>query len=443
MYVSGKNMASVAKTELANLSGIQEEMHLPKKNDIDSNFFIEDYPLAWYSRQLIQFESLTTSDNKVRFSPPEGAIFLHSSFLHQLIPEISVRDEYIDTVQIRWTDYVGINSIVNAVLKIDSNEPMSFPGGWCDVYTQFFRKAGFSKEILEKVGQTPELINWSSSLPEYECSTYQPFFYGRSLADALPLNLNPPTKVATTVHHIYTLRNKVCNLLRMRQKIDSKWEDIAFNPGYIVGPDTIENPELWGRFSYNTQEEIDHYRCQKEGVVRIYDDIVHITSENDEDVGKVILKTLSECTMPCKAMFWMCENTSASELNCHSNFTTNSFSIEEGKYPMKHSTLSYSGKNQDRFVKIPTSQLDFDECLVSFPSPPVNKGYQCYSFCVNPLSRIDVGVVLNDVNAKLNVCLRSDIPTGDKFRLHIFMMVTRKLTFVKDESGRFVSHINE
>lgn len=437
-------MVSIAKSELSILNELQEELHYPpnKSNELDSNFYEEDVPVAWYSRQTHDFESLTMSDNKIRYTAPEEMAFLHRSFLRQQLPSISVREEYKDTVQIRWTDYVAISSIINSELKIDGIEPMCLPGIWFNVYSQWFRQLGYSDLMIERLGQLPHLVTWASDLPAYRCSLQQPFFYNRSLVDALPLNLNHKIKAPTSVQHILTLRNKISQLLRMRQFVDGVWVEIHTNMNYIVAPDILPPPVLRGVFSVNTQEELDDYRCKKTGVVRYYDDIVHISAENDEELGKVMSRTLSECTRPCKAMFWMCENTSAREFNSYANFTTDSTDISLGTHPIDRSILYYVGKNQERFNLTP-DEVEFDESLGVFSSHPVDQGYQAYSFSVNPLNRIDVGVVLNDLNAKMSVHLTSTTGCVDKFRLHVVMMVTRKLFFKKDESGRFVANVSE
>lgn len=437
-------MANIAKQELESLSEVQQEIHMPRKGtrDIDSAFYMEDSPLAWYSRNIHKFDCVPMSESKVAYSPPESATFLYDSFLHQSIPVVSVLAEYKDTVQICWPEYVAVASVQSAALRIDNIEPMTFPSIWYTVQLQYFRKANFGDIILRRAGKCSELTEWSTYLPKYTCSLQQPFLYSRSYQDALPLNLNPPSKTATSVKHIFTLRNKMSQLLRMRIMDDNKqWVEIPFDAKYISGPETLPLPELWGRFSNNTQEEIDSYRCEKGGVVRYYDDILHITSENDEELGKVFTRVLSECSYPCKAMFWMCENMTASELNVHCNFTTNAGSLLDGDTPIEFSTLAYLGKEQYKFYQLSTEH-EFDESLSALQSPSVDKGYQCHSFCLDPINRIDVGVNLNDVHAKLNVALKTGT-SKDKYRLHILMMVTRKLSFVKDDSERFVPRLTE
>jgi hypothetical protein len=437
-------MGSTAKLELESLSGIKPGMHHPDKGEkIDSHYYAEDYKIAWYSKQKHKFECLTTADNKVRFTIPDGMCFLYDCFLRQKFPEVKVKKEYRDTVRLCWTNYVAIAAVEEAMLKVDGCEPTSFTRFWYNVQMQYFRNQAFSKQILEHAGQKQELTEWTDVLPEFESSVKQPFFYTRVTEDALPLAMNPNTKAPTVVQHIYTLRNKLSQLLRMQQKSEEgEWEDIKFSPQYINGPLQLEHPELTGQFSVNTDLELSSYRCESDGIVRYYDDVIHITSENDETMGKVFSRSLGECNMPCKAMFWMCENMTSSDYNLYSNFTTNSSDISQGLSPIESSTLSYGGKNLNKFVNLQTDN-EFEESLLSLPSPSIDRGYQCHTFCNNPLARLDVGVNLSEVNAKLVVNLRTDESNTDKFRLHILMLVTRKLIIRRDESGRFVYSVSE
>ena len=441
-------MTTLAKLELAILNPFQEELHLPQgsKNEIDSNFYQENEPVAWYSRQRLVFEQTTVTDSKVRYTTPEGATFCLKSVMHQTLPAINVKQAYADTVQICWTPYPAIACILSAELKIDACEPMSFPSQWYDIQMQYFRKPNYTAQRLTRAGHVPELVHWQKTLPEHACSLPQPFMYSRSSVDALPLNLNHANKAANVIQHIYTLRNKVSALLRMRRlKAEGGWEEIAVDTSYLDPcPMVLETPQLWGVFTFNTSEEIDNYRCDKNGpgIVRYYEDVIHLTSTNSEELGKRMTRALTECALPCRDIFWMCENTTATENRCYSNYTTSADfpTADINTHPIASSSLNYGSKK--RFDQLTNDHFD-DECEDIFPSPALDQGYCGLSFPTDMNHRIDVGVILKELNANLNVNLRHDATCKDKFLLHVILLVSRKLTYRKDESGRFLAELND
>jgi hypothetical protein len=108
---------------------------------------------------------------------------------------------------------------------------------------------------------------------------------------------------------------------------------------------------------------------------------------------------------------------------------------------MLNSTLAYTGKIK-RFNKLENDHFT-DETFEFFPSQPADEGYNAFSFCTNTQHRIDTGVVLKDVNATLSVNLDDKHKSPSLFKLHIFLFVTRKISYAKDESGRFTCTLSE
>lgn len=430
-------MASVAKTELEALNLLQQEMHMPMAttNEIESNVFEKDYPIAWYSKHKTQFDHSVT-ENKVKFTLPDKASsFLVRSYLRQTLPALSVKPEVKDVYNICWSPYPAYACVIDAELKLENNEPIAFPRQAYDIHHQYFRKNSIEHYNI-RAGHVSSLIEWTTSLPEYTCNVLQPFFYARSFHDALPLNLNSAFDT-TSVNHIYTIRNKVKDILRMRkQDEDGEWMEIPVDFSVLNGVQDLPTPMLWGNFLVNTNEEIDEYRCSKEGFTRVFDDIIHITSSNTERMKDgQFTRQLTECSMPCKYMVWLCENINATGNRCFSNYTTDPENIHTGRNPISTSSLTYGGKFK-KFSMLANDHFELDE-VEFFPSEPVDKGYLAWSNSLCPSDRIDVGVIYKDVTATMQVVLDSDESNMSKFMLHILMYVTRKITYTKDKNDRF------
>jgi hypothetical protein len=196
---------------------------------------------------------------------------------------------------------------------------------------------------------------------------------------------------------------------------------------------------MWGNVTVNSGEEMDRYRCDKDGVHRYYEDVIHITSNNTEELGGRISAALTTCSMPCRYIAWMCENVDARNNRCFNNYTTSSSDISEGYSPMSETSMPYSGKN--RRMDDMSNDHFLDEAEQYFLSEPIDDGYNIMSFGVNVEERIDIGVVLGAVNASIVVTLKNKYMSDNKFMLHALLYVTRKAIYKKDDSGTFICTI--
>ena len=435
-------MAAIAKLELANLSEFQEELHVPKKEDkyeIDTYFHNHDYTHTWYSKSKVPFDVTYTEEN-VKYTPPDGISFILSTYLRHHLPEISVKSAHRETCEIAWSPYPAYASVVNASLKHDSGEVTSFPHHEYNIRHQYFRKPGFSTGFYNKrCGHLPELINWTEHLPSYWCNVKQPFFYNRSIPDSLPVGLNTSASGTNTCKHIYKFRRNVSDILRMRIKENDEWKEVPVDFSMLDGPTALSIPQMWGNVTINTNEEMDRYRCDKDGIRRYYEDVIHVTSNNTEELGGRIAAALTTCSMPCRYIAWMCENVNATNNRCFNNYTTSDTDISEGYNPMNETSMPYSGKNK-RMDEMQNDHF-LDEAEQFFQSEPVDDGYNILSFGTNIDQRVDVGVILGAVNASIIVNLKNKYLSDDKFMLHALIYVTRKACHKKDDSGKFICTI--
>lgn len=434
---------TIANLELNALTAFQEELHHPsKKGEIESNFYDPYFPVAWYSKNKVMFDIISTED-LVRYTPPDDISFIISTYLRHVFPRITVRQQYRDMVEICWSPYPTYAAVKSVELKQDGIEPTSFGPYMYLIHHQLFRKHSVAV-YNRRCGNVPELTEFATDLPAYKCSTRQPFFYSRSASDVIPSNLNTSAS-ASACSHNYSFNRDIKSLLRMRVKNDDEgWSEIPVNLDYIDiegGSTTLSIPQMWGNVSVNTSQELDKYRCDKTGITRYYEDVIHLTSDSAKPMGELLTRSLAECSMPCRYMVWMCENVDATNNRCFGNFTTDSADAHHGTNPMLNSTLAYTGKIK-RFNKLENDHFA-DEMFEFFPSQAADEGYNAFSFCTNTQHRIDTGVVLKDVNAVLSVNLDDKYKSSSLFKLHVFLFVTRKISYSKDESGRFTCTLSE
>jgi len=413
---------------------IQEQIHLPDKDDEILSFFksIPDYdPITWYSKQTIAFEQSTMGvRGRVTYYLPSDAVALLQSYLRIKLPDVSVKTEFKDKIRIRWTDYVGVAACKSMELVIDSNRVQTFPAEAILVLINYY----FEKDVQFEYGNKPKLIQWTDHIKQDILMMKQPFFYSRSPVDHLPCQLNP-RELNHSVEHIYTFERMIDKLLQMQELKEKEWVDIQADLKYVdVESKLLDIPQLWGKFAFLSADELSTHRCDSSPIHRYYEDCIHIIDQVPRVMNDPVIEDLKECTMPCRSMFWMAENTASSLINNRFCYT------ENGETPILHSTLSYGGANSNttRFEQFYEDQLMYDN---DFIRNPVDRGIIPYSFGLYPSERIDVGVRLKELFAVLSLKMKNNI--AGQFKIHVILFVQRRLVFTKDkETDRFISEIS-
>lgn len=328
--------------------------------------------------------------------------FLIYSYMRFVLPLIRVASEYKDRVRVAWCHNVGTNIVRRALFKEDDDSYQHWDNVWADIYFQFYQSPGAGKRKNHNVGigNVKCLEEFSELLPRYDINVDQPWFYSMDTAFAFPIFYK---NSQTRAEHRYSFRNKLCDLLRVQVKDkSSKWRDLKTG-GHkylnITSTSTLANPELWGRYAYITDPEINWYKKCTDDRVFYTRDIAACDTSNPYKYNSTAEIPLHSTT-PCLAFFWVAENRNATAIHNYSNYTTDDNDLYSGWDPIKTTTLKYG--TTTRLDNMPSDHFSIAEPRKHFPSSPSERGYHGYSYANDSTSfHGEVGIVFADMNAKL------------------------------------------
>lgn len=403
----------VAKEELNSLTEFQREIHVTENlsEEIISNFYRAFIKSTWYSSIPMKLAQ-KLEGNTVIYTVNNTFHFLIYSYLRFVTPAIKVKSQYKGRVRICWTHNLGTNIYTNAVFKEDDERFHEFDNYWSDIYYQFYQDSGAGKRDGHNIGigNIKCLEDWSEFLPPCPINVDQPWFYSMDHALAFPIFYK---NSQTRAEHKYTMRRKISDLLRVQYlDVNSNWKDKIGNIDKyldISQDETIDVPELWGRYAYISDTELKWYRCKQNRLLYIRD--IEVCDASNPNKYKSTSEVPLHCTNPCLAFFWVAENTDSSVNNNYSNYTTNTQSLYDGWDPISNITLKYG--TTPRLNKMPSDHFSLAEPRKHFPSTPCERGYHGYSFAWDSTSyHGDVGIVLGNMKATL-FC---EINNGDIYK---------------------------
>lgn len=399
-------MTSVAKLELNSITEFQEEIHVPtidsegNPEPITSIFYHEFQKSTWYTHILVKIPCHLDDDNYV-FKANTTFHYLKYTYIIQAFPSIRIKPEHKDQYKICWPHNVAINAITQARFNVDDDPFGWFDHIWLDEYFQHFMPAGFRELHNINVGNLPFLENWSDELPFYETSLHQPWPYAQDTGCAFPLYF---CSKDTSVSHVYEMKTRVADLLRMAKCVTDKngdkvWvemKDVDFT--VLEGVNSVsklKRPEMWGCYAYVTDNEVEwNTTCKEsEGKVFYINDVVACDQTNTETYGKSAVVDLY-CETPCKAIFWVAENVDATDKRNYSNYTTDSTNLYRGWNPIEHVTLKY-GKTT-RINQMKSLHFERMQSWYHLTSPPAVAGHSVYSLADKCVSiDAEVGLVFS------------------------------------------------
>lgn len=401
-------MTSIAKFILDTISDLQKEVHSTTSLDegMTSVFYHPFRKTTWFAHLPVKLKSTEDGDD-VTYTVNNTFHFLMYSYMRCFFPEIKVKKQFQNTVRICWPHNMGTSPIIEADFKIDDDPFQSFDGVWCDIHNQFYMKPGFREHHNMYIGNEPSFESWKTGLPAYTTNVHQPWFY--SMGVAFPLYY---TSSQTTITHRYRLRRNVIDLLRMQILRSGKWQELKrVKHEYLerVTPNTrLPTPELWARYSYNTENEIAWLKeCGQSSTHTLYiKDVARCDASNGsryKDVAEVDL----HCDTACLAMFWVAENINATQCRNFSNYTTDSSNLYMGWDPIRRTTLRHG--NVVHLKSMDSDHFSAAEPRYHFPSPPSEPGYHAFSFAFDSTSTdADVGIVFAGIKSKLSVLIANN-----------------------------------
>lgn len=396
----------VARTELQSLTKEQEDVHSTTdlSEEIVSNFYRAFLKSTWYSSILMKLPASENADNIVSYAVDDTFHFLVYSYLTFRTPVIKVKPKYTGRVRIAWPHNLGTNITTEASFVADDNDVyQTWDNVWADIYFQFYQGSGAGKRENHNkgIGNMKCLEDWSEFLPSCSIDVEQPWFYSMDPGLAFPIFYKGSQVRAK---HTYKFRRGIADLLRVQIKTTSgSWKDLARRDDlskYLDMPksEKIQIPELWARYSYNRDNELKQFKCEKTRVLYTRN-IVARDADNPINYGNSV-SILMGSGRPCLAFFWVAENSDAAKTHNFSNYTTNKKDLYAGWDPVKASTFTYGVDKL--FFDMPSHHFNIASSRKHFPSSPDEIGYHAYSYAWDSTSiHGDIGIVFENVSAKL------------------------------------------
>lgn len=414
---------NVAKELLQSLTKNQQDLHTILANDnniIITPFYKKFIKCTWRTSVLMKLDTVVDG-NDVLYNVNTSFHFLEYTYMCAKLPLVKIKNEWrggrnsSGKARIAWCHNIGNNMRLRGIFKDDDqhNEYNTRDNVWGDIEPQFFQKggAGGREGYNLGAGNVSHVEEWTEDfLPPYDIDIDQNFFYSLDPANAYPIW---PKGSQTRAGHRFTYRRKIVNLLRV-ELLDEEGNWVAQKTNlhkYIDMPASgmIKIPQLWGRYSYVGDNEIEWYKTCDDTWVTIDEeknikqktmyikDVVSCDIKNPVKYG-TISDTHITCRDPCLAFFWVAENRDATLIHNYSNYTTNTNNIYEGWDPIKKTTFKIGTYNL--FKNMDSHHFSLAQPRRHSDSIPWIQGYHCY---YNASDNNDyIGVVYDDLSANLH-----------------------------------------
>jgi hypothetical protein len=422
---------------------------------------------TWYNRvPRIISPSGTGEVTKYKLNNGKKYDLLTFLALRHTLPAIRVKKEFENEIQICWCKNIAYNAIIHAELLYGEGAIASLNGKSFEVNDAFLSKNDVKNNNSESAGNIQRLQKWNVSLPADTLIVEQPWFFSRDPTLALPL-FYCCNNMDFWLH--YTYNRNISKLLRMRRLIkndeeketkegfiqkegDKNYLITECDPKYLWvegGIENLKDPEMLGMFVKGNDDEIDAYKCwtreNKYGDFYIEDIIPHV-SENPSKYDSNLGVELDSDSI-CHTLVWMAENESATKIGNLSNYSTDTLDASLGYNPIEGTTFKV-GSNE-YFKDLST---DYTGNLFSrdFPGRSKNSFFNVWSFSSVPTSlNAKVGVNMSRLPSKITVRLKDKNPflkelnpsngnviiikpESPHFSLHVYLLVTRKISFMAD-----------
>lgn len=435
--------------------GTQENINDEKKTAAESVHVYQFTRTTWYNKVPRIIPGSGDSDSaekKYKLNNSKHDLLAYNTF-KQILPIVRVRKEYERKIQICWIKDLGFNILESGQLHYGDDRIACMDSKSIKIDYTLLNKNSDYKFIDSQIGNIPELQNWNITLHSRTVKFELPWYYSKDFTLGLPLYYSCMDK---NFYHTYTFNNKLTNLLRMRvldEHVPNKYIIMPVDLKYLHVEgriETLKSPEILGMFIKLLPDEVDSYKCwtreNKYGDFYI-EDITSKTSDNPSKYGSKLSVDVNENAI-AHTMIWMAENKSATDLGIIGNYTTNTLNSSQGYDPIENTTLHVGPHD---YFKDLSGDYTGNLFYRDFPGKTIIPGFHVWSFCRNPLSiNAKIGINMSKLNTKLTISLKDKNPnlrtldseTGNviesksddvpEFLLHVYLMVTRKISFFGD-----------
>lgn len=378
--------------------------------------------------------------------------FLLLSALDFKTVPVKVKPEFQMNHRIAWTPDLGFNIVESAELVIDGDVHQTLTASSLKHAFQFFYLSNSDSHNKRSTsdrsnGNDPALTNWSTSLPETEIISEQPWSYSRGSIIAFPLNKLYPG-LYKTLKQNYRFRLEIAQLLRMQRLVENEfgdtWVDIPFDKSILVMDNYPVNgelpvPSLLCEYISLSDEAADYFRECSEARFRefVVPTFTSFTSAQNSvfSTGAPISRKLVGSN-PCTAIMWSVSDVNQEALN---NRSANLTSL--GREPIKSCTLNYTDRTEKFiFRREPACHFNRGIHMRKFRSAPIRPGFYGWSVALDSGS-LDADSTI-EFNTERQFCLDCELvqklpeESSSEFRLDVTAVELKKYAIVPSDDGR-------
>lgn len=443
-----------------NLTDIQQKIHGVEVTNgnykIDSvnrpTFFMgsNKEKFSYYSIDHEVMNMVEMNKLRIRFAVSMTHNWLQAIEYRQKWPELRVKDEYLNQIEIAWTHNPGTNCFSKMEVRFNnSKNSFSMDNAGIDTLNAVLRTKN-RRSFQKRIGNFEEMEGWSHLLYEYTTNPILPLWITRGgTASALPLfyfaNMNP----VDTVLFDFEPRNEITKLLRMRKLVskegeEPRWEVIKPDLRYITGyanPPILQAPELIAYYMDTLPDEVDETLSQplcspNKPFIETYkiEDMITIDVDNTYTYGQTASHKPST-EHPARMITALAENLESKEFNLHSNYTTDPHNVYSGYYPIREVRIRNEKNNAEKVYDLQTIESMMELLL---KKTPTESGYFSIFKTIRPTELEESnGISLSNNDCKISVVLDDTTLTKDgvknqKFAIKIRILVSRFINFQYD-----------
>lgn len=435
-------MTNTARADLKPMRNeLQREIHQPRARPpvteseewINSAFADIWEPVTRNSSNRVKLKHSATDGFKYDYCIDDHLDYLIYTYLTRMLPDVRVRAEYTNTIQICWTNYVALYLTSKMHLRYDNNIIGKLtPESIYNIMKFMLKETSSFKKFLKWIGQIPELTSWGSELKATRVVLPLPFCYAHHPRCAWPVyRMKDKSRL---VHRLEFVELK--KLLRMRRILDDgTFEEIPIteeNEIYLEKvPDDAKPvvPELYGKMTGLDDDEKKSCLCEDK-IELMVDDFIVVTSKDGES-GKTCTVDL-DMNVPCKALSFAAVNQSAVNLHNYGNFTTNLQDPESGDWPMKGYFMNYGHVSRIPLTEMYHIELDYDR----FMQPNFDtKGMAMLCLDLQPTWKTGCSTVVFEDKVKFGVEFVENA-IKQFYTLYVILWVTKKLVWERDPKDK-------
>lgn len=435
-------MTNPARFDLRTMSSLQKELHAPVKSDdgeyIGTPFASMFQPTLRNSSLRVNLTRVASNKTSVDYILDTNVDYLLFTYLDQDIPALRVNQEYADTVEIAWTNYLGLNLFRSASLRHGDLQPNTLTPAAMYFWILFLIQQKRLSAVLSQVGHTEELTSWATSLPAMRLLVPLPWYYSSHPSMAFPFFLLREKR--ELIHQFDFVELKDLLRVRMRASPNDPWRDVPYDSKYLQLPSDFDGrlpvPELYGRAVMLEEDERTTMRCKRE-IVYYYDTFQFFESTQETEEGRQGVLSL-DCEAPCKAFAFGCASLHSKKTNQHQNWLS-----QDGDRPIVSYKVLYG--NSERVPSTELEHLDMDMWELLPPNfEPA--GLSVHLGDIAPTGLQACSGVVYSPDQKANLCVRLRPPRQElapmSYKLQALLWTTRKIVFRKDDKDDLVYNVS-